>query len=103
MVVRRTSLLAAGMALAGLVAFAQEPLPNRQPPAKPAPPKVTKEQMSYAIGLNAGMELSSSGVDVDPAMIAQGLTDALKRAKPQLTNEQIAAALDQFQRQAHAA
>jgi FKBP-type peptidyl-prolyl cis-trans isomerase FklB len=105
MVVRRMSLLAVGVVLVGLVAWAQEPLPNRQPkPTQPAaPPKVTKEQMSYAIGLNAGMELSSSGVDVDPAMVVQGINDALKRAKPQLTNEQIGAALDQFQQAAYAA
>lgn len=100
MLARRT-LLAAGALLLCLSAFAQDTLPSRQPPAQPAPPKVTKEQMSYAIGLNAGMELSSSGVDVDLASIISGLTDALKKAKPQLTDAQLGAGMNQFHQQAY--
>ncbi len=77
-----------------------------QPPATPAtpttpaaapPPKTLKDQASYSIGLNIGRNLKSDALDVNPEMIARGIVDALKGAKPALSDAEVAAALKSFQ------
>lgn len=70
-----------------------------QPPAAASPPpKTLKEQASYGIGFNIGHNLKEDGLDVDPAMLARGLVDALGGAQPQLTEQEIAKALEEFQK-----
>jgi FKBP-type peptidyl-prolyl cis-trans isomerase FklB len=82
-------------------------------PAKKAatPPKSTtaaaspltsrKEKFSYALGMNIGTGLGTNlkkqSVEVDPALLAQGLKDALTGAKTRLTQEQAQAVLTEVQ------
>ncbi|MCU0961089.1 MAG: FKBP-type peptidyl-prolyl cis-trans isomerase [Pirellulaceae bacterium] len=70
-----------------------------QPPAAPQqPPKTLKDQASYGIGFNIGQNLKGDELDVDPAMLARGLVDALTGAKPLLTDQEMAKALEEFQK-----
>ncbi len=70
-------------------------------PAKTAPAlvlKTTKEKFSYAVGTNMGKSMKSQSVDVDPAILARGLKDALAGNKPLLTDEEMRAALAEVQK-----
>lgn len=64
--------------------------------------KTFKEQSSYAIGIDIGRGMKSQGVDVDSAMLAKGIADALGGGKPLLSDKELAATLGQFQREAAA-
>jgi FKBP-type peptidyl-prolyl cis-trans isomerase FklB len=64
--------------------------------------KTTREQGSYAIGLNIGRSFKRDGLPIDAAALAQGIKDALADAKPRLTDAQIEAALDALQKEADA-
>ena len=66
-----------------------------------APPALTtdKEKASYALGMNIGRGLSKQPVDVDAAVVARGLKDALAGGKTLLTDDEAAAALAQLQDQ----
>ena len=72
--------------------------PKAKPEALPA--KSVKDQASYAIGLNFGKNLAQGikqdGADVDIDLLLQGLKDALTKAKPRYTEEQLRAAMDAF-------
>jgi FKBP-type peptidyl-prolyl cis-trans isomerase len=50
--------------------------------------KTKKDKMSYAIGLEMGKGVKDQGFDVDPALIAMGIKDALSGGKPLLTDEE---------------
>jgi len=67
--------------------------PQAKPPAlAPAPGqglKTTKEKNSYAIGMEMGKGLKSQGIDLDSAVLIQGLKDALSDAKPLLSEEEL--------------
>jgi len=83
-----------------LVAILAAPL-AAQPAASPAgdqAPKTLKDQASYGIGFNIGQNLKQDELDVNPALIARGLIDALSGNKPALTEEQIQKALEEFQK-----
>lgn len=58
-----------------------------------------EERVSYAIGLNIGRNLQREGIEVDPALLAEGIRDVLSGADPKLTDEQIDAALTEYQTQ----
>ena len=67
-----------------LVAFIAAPL-AAQPAAAPAgdpAPKTVKDQASYGIGFNIGNSLKQDELDVNAAMIARGLINALSGTKP---------------------
>ena len=64
--------------------------------------KTFKEQSSYAVGIDIGRGMKSQGVDLDSAMLAKGLADALAGGKPLLSDKELAATLGQFQREAAA-
>src|SRR5208283_2680137 len=66
--------------------------------AKPAPLplKTPKDKASYAIGMSMAKGMKAQGVDIDPAILARGLRDALA-GKPQLTEEQAQSALTELQ------
>ena len=87
-----------GALAAGFVphAAAQE---AKSPPAAALPDslKDPKAQFSYAIGLNIGGSLKRDGVAVDPAMLAQGIADAIAGGKLLMTPEQVATALSRVQ------
>jgi len=65
------------------------------PPAKaPAAPtaeapafKTQKEKRSYAIGMEMGKGVKTQGIDVDSAILIQGLKDSLSGAKPAMSEE----------------
>ena len=48
-----------------------------------------KDKVSYALGLNMGMNLKKQSVDVNPDVLMQGLRDALSGEKQLLTDEQM--------------
>jgi FKBP-type peptidyl-prolyl cis-trans isomerase len=51
--------------------------------------KTQKEKVSYAIGMEMGKGVKAQGIDVDPAILAQGLRDAMSGAKPQMSEDEL--------------
>ena len=78
--------------------------------AKPAAKKVAaglvlktnRDKASYAIGLQIGEGLKRQGLDIDPKLLAAGISDTLAGRKPVLTDEQLQAALAEFQKEMQA-
>lgn len=70
------------------------------PPKLAKSSKSVKEQASYAIGLNFGRNLANGikqdGADVDIELLLRGIKDALTKAKPAYSDEELSAAMDQF-------
>jgi len=56
-------------------------------------PKDMKDKASYAIGVVTAKQLKQSGIEVDPKVLAEGLTDALSGGKLQLTDQEISQTL----------
>jgi len=56
-----------------------------------------KQKQSYAIGANFGLGLKQQPIDVDPAIVAQGVKDALSGGKLALSNEEAGAVLKELQ------
>ena len=77
----------------------------KTPAAKPGTPgakapltlKTQKEKASYAIGMSVGKGLHKDQVDVDPAILARGLRDALAGGKMLLTDDEAKAAISVLQ------
>jgi FKBP-type peptidyl-prolyl cis-trans isomerase len=68
--------------------------------AKKPQPLVLKTQtdkVSYALGMNMGTNLHKQGVEVDPAILLQGLKDGLAGNKPLLTEDEARGLLIQLQ------
>ena len=65
--------------------------------ATPLTLKTQKEKVSYAIGMNIGKSLHKDSVDIDPAIFARGVKDALTSAKPLLTDEEMKTVLTALQ------
>ena len=86
MTLRTTSLVIA-MALTAGAACTQDV------PALTSP----KEKRSYALGVNIGTGLGKQGMDIDAALLAKGLQDALAGKKTLLTQEEVQAVLAEFQ------
>jgi FKBP-type peptidyl-prolyl cis-trans isomerase FklB len=64
--------------------------------------KTQKEKTSYAIGMEMGKGVKAQGIDVDSAILLQGLKDALTDAKPQMSEaelKQVITGLQQEMRQ----
>jgi FKBP-type peptidyl-prolyl cis-trans isomerase len=85
--------------LAGAVGFAigsaQEP--TAAAPAAGTPElKTLEEQAAYAMGLGIGRDTLADTPELNPELIARGLIDAMKKAKPLLTREQEQRAADTF-------
>src|SRR6266404_4365171 len=59
--------------------------------------KDQKEKVSYAIGINIGLNLSRQKVDINPDVLAAGIKDGLA-GKPQLTQDQIKDVMTQFEK-----
>ena len=59
--------------------------------------KTQKDKVSYAIGLNIGKSLRKDSVEVDPAIFARGVKDALTGAKALLTDDELRAVLTLLQ------
>ena len=93
--------LAPAAALTLLLFLGQAQAQSQAPAPAPAPQKgglkTVKDKVSYSIGLNIGRDFKSKGIDVDPAMLAQGMRDAMNGAKPKLTDEEMQAVLTAYQ------
>jgi FKBP-type peptidyl-prolyl cis-trans isomerase FklB len=61
-----------------------------------------KAKASYALGVNLGLNLKRQEVDVDPAIVSEGIKDAFAGRKPLITEEETKAALMQLQTQTRA-
>jgi FKBP-type peptidyl-prolyl cis-trans isomerase len=59
--------------------------------------KTQKDKLSYALGMDLGAQLKKSSVDVDPAVFAQALKDALANGKMLLTEQQAKATIEELQ------
>jgi len=78
-----------------LVILALPPLAG----AQGAPPLATgKDRLSYAMGMDLGQQLKTQSVDIDPALFARGLADALSGGKTLLTPEEAKAAITDLQK-----
>jgi len=60
--------------------------------------KTDKEKLSYAMGMDLGNQLKSRSVDIDPAIFAQALKDALSGGKTLLTPEEAKAIITELQK-----
>ncbi len=83
------------------VALAQEAAPRAAAPAQPEL-KTLEEKAAYAIGLNLGQRLAADDLGLNSDVIARGLSDALKKAKPALTQEEIDSTMVAFSRKMQA-
>jgi FKBP-type peptidyl-prolyl cis-trans isomerase FklB len=59
--------------------------------------KTDKDKVSYAIGVNIGKSMRKDTVDVDPAIFARGMKDALAGGKLLLTDDQMKVVLTKLQ------
>ena len=103
----RASALVLACILASSLTLSAAAQDAKAPPAAAAPmPDALKDptaQASYAIGLNIGAGLRRDAITVDPAMVAQGVKDAISGAKPLLSEDQLRAALTRVQADVQAA
>jgi FKBP-type peptidyl-prolyl cis-trans isomerase FklB len=90
--------------IAGLIGFAVGTAQELKPPAAQAQLllKTDDDKAAYAIGLNIGQGILSDDLSLNPDLIARGLTDALKKAKPALNEEEIQATMAVFTRKMQA-
>ena len=61
--------------------------------------KTNRDKASYAIGLQIGQALKRQGLDIDPKLLAAGISDTLSGKKPALSDQQLQAALTAFQQE----
>jgi len=86
-----------------VVQFAQaQPTPTRPaPPAAAAPAaavefKTLDEQASYAIGMDVGRSLVADAPELNPDIVARGVIDAMRKAKPLLSDAHMREVMDLF-------
>jgi FKBP-type peptidyl-prolyl cis-trans isomerase len=94
--------MAAAIMLLGNVLAQQTPAAaTQQAPAaegQNAPTLTTqKDKVSYALGMNLGVNLHKQSVEVDPKILLQGLEDGMAGGKTQLSEEQARATLTELQ------
>jgi FKBP-type peptidyl-prolyl cis-trans isomerase len=70
-----------------------------------APPqfKTLEDRVSYIIGMQFGEDMKSNQIKIDPALLIRGLQDALAGAKPALSEAEVTATFQEFQKQQRAA
>ena len=70
--------------------------------ASAADPKMTlkndKDKVSYALGLNIGKSMKQEGLDINPDVLAAAMKDVFAGAKTQLTDEEVQAVMQDFQK-----
>jgi UDP-GlcNAc:undecaprenyl-phosphate/decaprenyl-phosphate GlcNAc-1-phosphate transferase len=59
--------------------------------------KDARERVSYALGVEAGQQFRNRAIALDPDAFARGLKDVLAGKTPQLTDEQVKAAIAELQ------
>ena len=60
--------------------------------------KDDKDKVSYAIGLNIGKSMKQEGLDINPDVLAAAMKDVFAGAKTQLTDEEVQAVMQDFQK-----
>ena len=60
--------------------------------------KTEKDKLSYAMGMDLGIQLKARAVDIDPAIFAQALKDALAGGKTLLTDAEAKAVIVELQK-----
>lgn len=70
-----------------------------QTPAPESAFKTQKDKLSYALGMQMGKGLMSEGVEIDPAVVLQGLNDALSASKSQMSEEELRQVMTGLQQQ----
>ncbi len=86
--------------LLAAVGYAQDnlPAPPAAAPAAAQGPLATEAgQNSYVVGLNLGAQLKSDGLAIDLNGLMAGINDAMQGAEPQLSPEQLQAAVARIQ------
>src|SRR5271166_1226491 len=108
------TLLAVAMMLLGSSLAQQQGTPATTPQQAPASAaqtpaeqsqansvlKTQKDKVSYAIGMNVGRNLHRQSIDVDPAILMQGLQASLTDGKTLLTEQEAQAVLMELQTEA---
>ncbi len=61
------------------------------------------EKTSYALGMNVGQSFAQLPVELDAEAVAQGLNDALTKAKPSITQDEYVSLMQAFQAKVQAA
>jgi FKBP-type peptidyl-prolyl cis-trans isomerase len=93
--------------LAGLAGFAvgmaqetparpAQPAPVAAAPGSPPEFKTLDDQASYAIGLDIGRSLLVDAPELNPDIVARGVTDAMRKAKPLLGDAHLHEVMDLF-------
>jgi FKBP-type peptidyl-prolyl cis-trans isomerase FklB len=59
--------------------------------------KDKKQKLSYSLGLNIGANLKSQGIDIDPQVLARGISDVLSGTKPAMTEAEVRETLEAMQ------
>jgi FKBP-type peptidyl-prolyl cis-trans isomerase FklB len=95
-------LLASVTTLPAAAQDAKAPPSSAAPAALPDSLKDPQAQVSYAIGLNIGAGLKRDSIKIDPAVVTQGVKDALAGA-PLMTEDQMRAVLTKLQADVQAA
>jgi len=80
------------LAVLGLPAFAGE-----SPSREESPFQNQQDKVSYAMGLQMGINLRQQGVEMNVAMLVKGLQDAMSGSAPLLTEDDLHTTLTQFQ------
>lgn len=68
-------------------------------PATTAAPTSLQDQISYTIGVDMGKNLKAQNININPSMLAQGIKDGMAGGQMLMTQQQMDAALKQFQQQ----
>ena len=79
-------LLFTAAAVGFAIGRAQEPAGQLPAPGSPQL-KTLDEQAAYAIGLDVGRDVMTNAPEVDPTLVARGLIDAMRKAKPLLKQD----------------
>jgi FKBP-type peptidyl-prolyl cis-trans isomerase len=89
---RRSMITGCLLFLAAMIGYAAgqaQEKPAKTSPAAVGELKTLEEQAAYAIGLDIGKSIIADGAELNPDLIAKGLTDAMKKSKPLLTDAKI--------------
>lgn len=76
------------------------PKQNVNPNPKPKPktdPQVLTDKVSYGIGLNIGRDMRSQDLQLNAVLLIKGITDGLAKAESAYSEEDIKAAMEEFQ------
>jgi FKBP-type peptidyl-prolyl cis-trans isomerase FklB len=68
------------------------------PAAKIAAPTSSTDKLSYTIGVDMGNSLKAQQLDINPGMLAQGITDAISGSPLLLTKQQMDKTLQDYQK-----